>query len=92
MPAHEPLDSTKGPYLIIAAMWHETDDTDAVVALLRGFSTPAGYSRGAVVAFRHEVADSLRFRVALAKFDLSELNARPPADAPTGARARDDEA
>jgi hypothetical protein len=70
----------KGPYLIIAAFWQATDDTDAVAEALResnGFPTPEGYSRGAVVAFRHEVADSLLFRHDLGRFNLEELNERP---------------
>ena len=69
----------KGPYLIIAALWSDTDNTDAVAdALPRSTFPPVpGYSPGAVVAFRREVADSPKFRRDLERFDLAELNERP---------------
>lgn len=71
--------AASGPYLIIAAFWQDEDNTDAVAEAVKQakFPRPTGYSAGAVVAFRREVADSVAFRRDLAKFDLSELNERP---------------
>jgi hypothetical protein len=73
------LAESLGPYLIIAAFWQEDDNTDAVAEAVKqeAFPRPPGYSAGAVVAFRHEVADSLGFRRDLGRFDLEELNERP---------------
>jgi hypothetical protein len=69
----------KGPYLILAAFWQEDDNTDAVAEAVKQerFPRPPGYSAGAVVAFRREVADSPGFRRDLGRFDLAELNERP---------------
>jgi len=68
-----------GPYLIIAAFWQAEDNTPEVAEALRVavFPRVPGYSNGAVVAFRREVADSPAFRRDLARFDLAELNERP---------------
>lgn len=69
-------DGGKGPYLIIAAFWQDTDDTDAIAAAVNRekFPGPDGWPRGAVVAFRREVARSSAFQRDLARFDLDELN------------------
>ncbi len=69
----------KGPYLIIAAFWQDTDNTDEVADVLRcaDFPPPDGWPRGAIVAFRREVAQSYDFRRDLRRFDLDELNAAP---------------
>lgn len=71
--------AAKGPYLIIAAFWQEDDNTDAVAEAVKQseFPRPAGYSAGAVVAFRRGVADAYDFRRDLARFHLAELNERP---------------
>jgi hypothetical protein len=76
--AREPA-RPKGPYLIIAAFWQDEDNTDAVAEAVRMAKFPRvpGYSNGAVVAFRCEVADSFEFRRDLERFDLAELNERP---------------
>ena len=67
------------PYLIIAAFWSDDDVTDRVAKAIRrrDFPSPPGYHRGAVVAFRYEIADSCSFRHDLGRFNLSELNRRP---------------
>lgn len=70
-----PLDR-KGPYLVLAALWMDEDDTDLIVERLKGIETPKGKSKGAVVAFRREVAESADFRRDLGRFDLEELNRR----------------
>lgn len=69
----------KGPYLIIAAFWQETDNTDEVAAAIPRsmFPEPDGWPHGQVVAFRREIATSLEFRRDLRRFDLDELNATP---------------
>jgi len=70
-----------GPYLIMAAFWLADDDTDAVAEAVSQavFPRPPGYPVSAVVAFRHEVADSFLFRRDLERFDLAELNKRSSA-------------
>lgn len=90
MAAGEPPSSgAKGPYLILAAFWQEEDNTDEVAEAIRSevFPPVPGYSRGAVVAFRREVADSWQFRRDLERFDLGELNERP-AETSEGTGAR----
>ena len=63
-----------GPYLVLAAIWMEQDDTDEIVDCLKGIPVPEGRSRGAVVAFRREVAESPSFQRDLERLDLAELN------------------
>lgn len=75
-----PDEPTAGPYVILAAFWSPDDVTDEVAAALRAFPTPDGYSRGAVVSFRREVAESPAFRRELALFDLEDLFQAPPLD------------
>ncbi len=76
---NDPPSGLQGPFLILAAFWQHTDNTDEVADVLResDFPTPEGFSRGAVVAFRYEVANSFEFRRDLGRLDLDELNARP---------------
>jgi hypothetical protein len=68
-----------GPYLILAAFWLESGDTEAVAEAVRiaTFPVPPGYPRGAVVAFRRAVAEAPTFQRDLARFNLADLNERP---------------
>lgn len=76
-----------GPFLIVAAFWSDHDITDEVAEAVshRRFPEPDGWPRGAVVAFRREVATSHHFRQTLRLLDLLELT-----DTPTLARLGDD--
>lgn len=67
-----------GPYLVLAAFWQDADNAAEVadaVGRVR-FPQPDGWPRGAVVAFRREVATSPRFLADLARFDLADLDPR----------------
>jgi hypothetical protein len=74
--------ASDGPYLIVAAFWQDDDTTDAVAAAVsrEKFPQPDGWPRGAVVAFRREVATGRRFLADLARFDLAELDPIAPRD------------
>ncbi len=71
--------SAEGPFLIIAAFWQDTDNTPEVAEAVshKKFPEPEGWPRGAVVAFRREVAQSFAFADTLRQLDLDELNAAP---------------
>jgi hypothetical protein len=73
-------ESGKGPYLILAAFWQDEDNTEEIAKAVarEKFPDPEGYPRGAVVAFRHEIATGYRFLNDLARFDLAELNPERP--------------
>lgn len=67
--------SDAGPYLIIAAFWQATDNTDEVARAVRQKKFPPveGWPHGAVISFRREVAESPSFQRDLSRFDLAEL-------------------
>lgn len=70
--------AAKRPLLHVAAFWVDGDRGDEMADALAEFKI-AG-TRGAVVTFRPDVADTYDFRHTMDKLDLAEVNAYPASD------------
>jgi hypothetical protein len=65
------------PMLIVVAFWTNGDKSAEVAKALHDFETPNGFTRGAAVSFKRDVADDPEFQLVMRKLNLAEANGRP---------------